>query len=47
MNEFYQKEQDEHKKALGKGELVTANKPLAKASIPNTKPTYTSTVSKK
>ena len=50
INEFYKKEQEEYTKAAGKGELVTANKPLAKPNIPdslNTKPTYTSKVSKK
>jgi hypothetical protein len=50
INEFYKKEQEEYKKATGKGELVTADKPLAKPNIPNfsnIKPTYTSKVSKK
>ena len=50
MNEFYEKEQAEYKKATNKGEMVTANKPLAKPNVPdltNIKPTYTSKVSKK
>jgi hypothetical protein len=50
MNEFYEKEQAEYKKASNKGEMVTANKPLAKPNIPdsaNAKPTYASKVSRK
>lgn len=50
INEYYKKEQEEYTKASGKGELVTANKPLAKPNVPdlsNIKPTYTSKVSKK
>ena len=50
INEFYQKEQEEYRKARGEGELVTANKPITKPNIPdfsNIKPTYTSKVSKK
>ena len=47
INEFYQKEQEEYRKARGESELVTANKPLAKPNISNVKPTYTSTVSRK
>ena len=47
MNEHYKKEQEEYDKAQGKSQMVTANKPLAKPSIPDQKPTYTSKVSKK
>jgi hypothetical protein len=50
INEFYQKEQEEYQKASGQGELVTANRPLAKQKMPDSviqKPTYTSKVSKK
>ena len=50
INEFYQKEKEEYDKATSKGELVTANKPLAKPNIPdfaNIKPTYTSKATKK
>ena len=50
INEFYQKEQEEYKKASGQGELVTANRPLTKQKMPdsvNQKATYTSKVSKK
>lgn len=47
MDEYYKKEQEEYNKIKGQSELVTANKPLSKPAIPNTKPTYTSKVSKK
>lgn len=50
MNDFYEKQQEANAEANNKGKLVTANKPLAKPRIPdstNTKPTYTSKVSKK
>jgi len=47
IDEFYRKEQEEYTKATGKGELVTANKPLAKPAIPDKNFTYSSTVSKK
>lgn len=50
INEYYQKEQEEYKKATGKGEMVTANTPIARPNVPNfadQKPTYTSKVSKK
>jgi hypothetical protein len=50
VNEFYQKEQQEYNKATNKGELVTANKPLAKPNVPDLSkitPTYTSRATKK
>lgn len=50
VNEFYQKEQEEYNKANNKGELVTANKPLAKPNVPDLSkitPTYTSKATKK
>ena len=50
MADFYEKQQEANDQANNKGQLVTANKPLAKPGIPNstnTKPTYTSKVSKK
>lgn len=50
INEYYKKEQDEYNKLTNKGELITANKPLAKPNVPNIqdiKPTYTSKVSRK
>ena len=50
MNDFYEKQQEANDQANNKGKLVTANTPIAKPGIPNstnTKPTYTSKVSKK
>jgi hypothetical protein len=50
INEFYQKEKEEYDKITNKGELITADKPLAKPNIPQLKditPTYTSKATKK
>ncbi len=50
INTFYEKEKEEYDKATNKGEMVTANKPLAKPNIPDLtgiKPTYTSKATKK
>lgn len=50
MNEFYEKEQEEYRKASGKGELVTNKTPIAKPNLPmptDAKPTYASKASRK
>lgn len=50
MNEFYTKEQEEYNKVSKKGEMVTANKPIAKPNVPDLskiKPTYSSKATKK
>lgn len=50
MNEFYAKEQEEYNKVTKKGEMVTANRPIAKPNVPDLSkiaPTYTSKATKK
>jgi len=50
INEFYEKEQEEYNKALGKSETITANSKIAKPGVKDLsklKPTYSSTVHKK